>query len=271
MLSQNRNTIMLTLASTVVSLTSLGGVVNAQQFQYPPSNLAPQVQQYTAPVASQVTKPVANTQVRSTRYAPVAPYPMQRNGYMQQRSRQAPQAMYARPNTLAPSATRTYSNNAPNYGNPYNQYQRVPNSQYNNPYNSYNNRYNTYKSYNNPYNNPYNRRAANNSPFNNFGGGPFNGNNPPWEEWPFGAPDSFWNRKEFPFKDQNPVDWFQPDDPKEGAAVMWDDMIAGPDDLGTMPGGWTVPSISVPNPVDLEDQLEQASKEIPDLIRIYSE
>ncbi|MCK5697427.1 MAG: hypothetical protein KAI02_04640, partial [Gammaproteobacteria bacterium] len=96
-------------------------------------------------------------------------------------------------------------------------------------------------------------------------------NNAPWEEWPFGAPDSFWNRKELPFKAQNPVDWFQPTDPKEGMAVMWDDLIAAPDDLGTMPGGWTVPSISVPNPVDLEDQLEQASKEIPDLIRIYSE
>jgi len=74
-----------------------------------------------------------------------------------------------------------------------------------------------------------------------------------------------------PFKDQKPSDWFQPGDPKEGAAIMWDDLISAPDDIGTMPGGWTPPSISVPNPVDLEDQFEKASKEVPDLIRVYSD
>ena len=158
-------------------------------------------------------------------------------------------------------------NNRPAYGNPYSTgpYRGGP---YNNPYNR------------GPYNNPYNRGSNNgpfgnspfgSNPFSNFGGGPFNGDSAPWETWPFGSRDSFWSRKEFPFKEQNPTDWFQPDDPKEGMAVMWDDLIAAPDDLGTMPGGWNVPSISVPNPVDLEDQLEKASKEIPDLIRVYND
>lgn len=104
-----------------------------------------------------------------------------------------------------------------------------------------------------------------------MGFGPFNGNDAPWETWPFGNKDSFWSRKEFPFKRQNPGDWFKPNDPKEGLAVMWDDLISAPDDLGTMPGGWNVPSISTPNPVDLEDQLQKASKEVPDLIRVYNE
>ncbi len=120
-----------------------------------------------------------------------------------------------------------------------------------------------------PVNNPNAGRRGGSGPFKNMGFGPFNGNDAPWETWPFGSKDSFWSRKEFPLKNQHPSDWFNPGDPKEGLAVMWDDLIAAPDDLGTMPGGWNVPSVRVPNPVDLEDQLEKASKEVPDLIRVY--
>ena len=136
-----------------------------------------------------------------------------------------------------------------------------------------------------PYGNPYNRGPYGGGPygggpfggspfggnnfFDNFGFGPFNRNTAPWETWPFGSRDSFWSRKDFPFDNQSPTDWFDPNDPKEGLAIMWEDLISAPDDLGTMPGGWHVPSISTPNPVDLEDQMEEASKEVPDLIRIY--
>ncbi len=121
-----------------------------------------------------------------------------------------------------------------------------------------------------PVNNPNTgRRGGGSGPFKNMGFGPFNGNDAPWETWPFGSKDSFWSRKEFPLKNQHPSDWFNPGDPKEGLAVMWDDLIAAPDDIGTMPGGWNIPSVRVPNPVDLEDQLEKASKEVPDLIRVY--
>ncbi len=121
-----------------------------------------------------------------------------------------------------------------------------------------------------PVNNPNTgRHGGGSGPFKNMGFGPFNGNDAPWETWPFGSKDSFWSRKEFPLKNQHPSDWFNPGDPKEGLAVMWDDLIAAPDDIGTMPGGWNIPSVRVPNPVDLEDQLEKASKELPDLIRVY--
>jgi hypothetical protein len=129
-----------------------------------------------------------------------------------------------------------------------------------------------------PYSRQYNRGPNSGGPFggdnffDKFGFGPFSkGGGAPWEKWPFGGKDSFWSRKESPFNNQNPSDWFQPEDPKEGLAIMWDDLISAPDDIGTMPGGWYVPSVSVPNPVDLEDQFEKASKEVPDLIRIYTD
>ena len=127
-----------------------------------------------------------------------------------------------------------------------------------------------------PYGSPYNRGSQNSGPFSgnnpmdNFGFGPFNRDTAPWETWPFGGRDSLWNRKELPFKNQSPADWVNPGDPKEGLAIMWEDLISAPDELGEMPGGWYVPSISVPNPVDLEDQMEKASKEVPDLIRVYN-
>ena len=295
MLSKKHKTIILSLTSVVIGVTALGGVVNAQnaantqnaittqnnfgtqEYKFPPADAVKQIKPQSAPAVNQVTKPVANTQPGRRAQTYPMPYPAQR----------------AAPYYGGPGAPRPYNmpyNNRPVYGNvpygrqynpgPYNNsYNRGP---YNNPYNRgpYNNPYNR-GPYNNPYNrgpynNPYNRDSNNGpfgggSPFDNFGGGPFNSNNPPWEEWPLGAPDSFWNRKENPFKNQNPTDWFQPEDPKEGMAVMWDDLIAAPDDLGTMPGGWNVPSISVPNPVDLEDQLEEASKEVPDLIRVYND
>jgi hypothetical protein len=310
MLSQNLKIIKVTLTSVVIAVTALGGVVNAQQsgvnaqqnvvnaqnsfnnhkYKFPPANALQEIQLQSPTAVSQVTKPVSNTQPVRTAQAYPMPYPGQRQAPRAAPMRSGPGTpmrsgpgtpMRSGPGTpmrsgpgapmrSGPGAPPPYGmpyNNRPAYGNPYSNapYNRGP---YNNPYNR------------GPYNNPYNRGSNSgpfgnspfgNNPFSNFGGGPFNGDSAPWETWPFGSRDSFWSRKEFPFKNQNPTDWFQPGDPKEGAAIMWDDMISSPDDLGTMPGGWNIPSISVPNPVDLEDQLEKASKEIPDLIRVYND
>ncbi|WP_214660542.1 hypothetical protein [sulfur-oxidizing endosymbiont of Gigantopelta aegis] len=228
-----------------------------QQYRFPPADVLQQRKQ--APAHNQVTRPVANAQpmARPNNQAPRFPRPYPAQGAIQQRP--MPQNRY--PN-MAPNygAPRPYGmpNQGPYRGNPYN------NNPYNRPYNG-----NPYAQ--GPYGNPYNRGPYGPSQNTPFGGSPFGGNSAPWESWPFGARDSFWNRKEMPFKTQNPTDWFQPGDPKEGMAIMWDDLIAAPDDIGTMPGGWNVPSISVPNPVDLEDQLEKASKEVPSLIRVYSD
>ncbi|MCU7938681.1 MAG: hypothetical protein KZQ64_16185 [gamma proteobacterium symbiont of Bathyaustriella thionipta] len=305
MLSQNHKSIIVTLTSVVIGITTLGGVVNAQQgvvnaqqnvvnapqtvvntqpnnfnmqdYQFPPANAVPQIKTQSASAVSQMAKPVTNKQPRRLAQAYPMPYPAQARPAPRPAPYGAPRppaygsAPYGGPGARPmpapfPAPMRSGPGTPPPYGMPYNN--RPP--AYGNPYS------------NGPYNrgpyNPYNRGPYNNnngpfgnSPFKNFGGGPFNSNSAPWETWPFGARDSFWSRKEFPFNEQNPTDWFQPGDPKEGMAVMWDDLIAAPDDLGTMPGGWNVPSISVPNPVDLEDQLEEASKEIPDLIRIYND
>ncbi|MCN4145029.1 MAG: hypothetical protein LC437_08405 [Thiohalomonas sp.] len=278
MLSQNHKIIKITLTSVVIAVTTLGGVVNAQRnIVNTQNNFNKQEYKFPPATVTQVTKPVSNTQPVRTAQAYPMPHPGQRQAPRAPasapygRPRSVPmQALFSAPMRSGPAAPPPYGmpyNNRPVYGNPYSKapYNRGP---YNNPYNR------------SPYNNPYNRGSNSgpfgnspfgNNPFSNFGSGPFNGDSAPWETWPFGSRDSFWSRKEFPFKEQNPTDWFQPGDPKEGIAVMWDDLIAAPDDLGTMPGGWNVPSISVPNPVDLEDQLEKASKEIPDLIRVYND
>ncbi len=256
MLSQHRKTIKITITSFVIASAIMGGAVNAEQvnteqngfnndqFKFPPTNATQQISQRrgsyaNSPYVNQGSRPVINAQPgRPTQGYPM-PYPSQRG---------------MNPNRPPNYAARgPYGPGPQPYGNPYAQ------GPYGNPYNQ------------GPYGNPYNRGPNNSGPFKNFGGGPFNSNSAPWETWPFGGRDSFWSRKELPFKNQNPTDWFKPGDPKEGMAVMWDDLIAAPDDLGTMPGGWHVPAVSVPNPVDLEDQLEKASKEVPDLIRVYND
>lgn len=281
MLSQHKKTIQITITSFVIASAILGGAVSAEQrvingqtvvngqrvingqtavsaeqtvisternrfnndqFQFPPANALEQISQRRAPSANQGSRPVMNTQPGRPAQNYPMPYPSQRG--------------------MNPNRPPNYAARGP-YGPRPQPYAQGP---YGNPYNQ------------GPYGNPYNRGPYNNnngpfggSPFKNFGGGPFNNNSAPWETWPLGGRDSFWSRKELPFKNQNPTDWFKPGDPKEGMAVMWDDLIAAPDDLGTMPGGWHVPAVSVPNPVDLEDQLEKASKEIPDLIRVYND
>jgi len=288
MCSQNRKTIITAIATIAIAVTSLGGVANGQnvvntqnvpqpqEYQFPPSNAVPQYQAKSAPVASRTRQPLVRQPVRAGYTPRPAPYQIRSpRPYAPPRAQQYRPAPYANPNLrpMSQPVQRPVAFHpavaprpaAQPYAMPYNNRPAYAGSgPYGNPYNQRSQPYP-------PYNNSYNHRSSNKGPFDQFGGGPFNSNNPPWEEWPFGAPDSFWNRKENPFKEQNPTDWFQPEDPKEGMAVMWDDLIAAPDDLGTMPGGWTVPSVRVPNPVDLEDQLERASKEIPDLIEVYTD
>ncbi len=292
MLSKKRKSIIVTCTSVFIGASTLGGAVSAEQravsagqnYQFPPANAVQsidvqnrqQIQSYPIPYPAQKTAPKSNSNVRIYGNTPAEPTAQNRIKSAPVRSAPYSAMPYANPYNRPPmyqAPLKRPPMNQARYGTPV--YTPRPyGNPYNNPYNS---------PYNNPYYNPYNRTPFNNgsfanrpfgnSPFNNFGGGPFNnnGNGAPWEQWPFGARDSFWNRKEFPFKNQHPSDWFQPSDPKEGAAIMWDDLIAAPDDLGTMPGGWYVPAVSVPNPVDLEDQLEKASKEIPDLIRVYND
>ncbi|MCU7835672.1 MAG: hypothetical protein KZQ83_10540 [gamma proteobacterium symbiont of Taylorina sp.] len=304
MLLNYKKTIHILFSSLVLTSISAGGVVNAGQtvvstgqnavstepkmlqtrqitprnYRFPPPNALRQLPTQ-APVSrtAKPTAPVINRPIRPAagRMPPyyARPRPMPYPGRHQYAPPMPPQ--HSMPNNgIADSAYSTRPKSVPIAppfgpgGSPaYGKRSYGPGAYNANPYNR--GQYNA-----GPYNRgPYgNNSPFSNNPMDNFGFGPFskNSNTAPWETWPFGGRDSLWNRREMPFKNQSPTDWFQPGDPKEGMAIMWDDLISSPDELGEMPGGWNVPSISVPNPVDLEDQLEKASKEVPDLIRIYN-
>ncbi len=74
-----------------------------------------------------------------------------------------------------------------------------------------------------------------------------------------------WGRK------GGPEAWLNFDDPKEGAAQMWEDMINTPHGVGTLPGGWQAPSISVPNPIDVGEEFKNTAKDMPNQMRNLSE
>ncbi len=72
-------------------------------------------------------------------------------------------------------------------------------------------------------------------------------------------------------KNGGPSEWFDMSDPKEGAAVAWEDMLDTPNALGTMPGGWKAPSISVPNPIDVGEEFKNTAKDMPGEMRDFSD
>jgi hypothetical protein len=54
---------------------------------------------------------------------------------------------------------------------------------------------------------------------------------------------------------------------KDRFANRWDDMLNAPSDMGELPGGYTAPSISAPNPVDVGDEFQDAARDAPDQMR----
>ena len=54
---------------------------------------------------------------------------------------------------------------------------------------------------------------------------------------------------------------------KDKFADRWDDMLNAPSDMGEMPGGFTAPSVSVPNPVEVGDEFDDAARDAPDQMR----
>ena len=54
---------------------------------------------------------------------------------------------------------------------------------------------------------------------------------------------------------------------REWFADSWDDMINAPADMGEMPGGWSAPTISTPNPVDVGDEFGTAAQDMPTQMR----
>ncbi len=70
--------------------------------------------------------------------------------------------------------------------------------------------------------------------------------------------NKFWGRS-------GPSTWMNPG--KGNWENSWDDMINAPSRMGEMPGGWTAPEVTVPNPIDMGDQIQDNVKDLPDQMR----
>jgi len=70
--------------------------------------------------------------------------------------------------------------------------------------------------------------------------------------------NKFWGRS-------GPGTWVNPN--KGNMERGWDDMINAPSRMGEMPGGWSAPEVSMPNPVDIGDQMQDNAKDLPDQVR----
>lgn len=81
---------------------------------------------------------------------------------------------------------------------------------------------------------------------------PYRRNNNGWDN------NRFWGRS-------GPNTWMHPN--KRNWENGWDDMINAPSRMGEMPGGWTAPEVTMPNPIDMGDQFQDNVKDLPDQIR----
>ncbi len=153
-------------------------------------------------------------------------------------------------------------NQAPPAGGGYGGYPPPPNYGYN--------RGNNYAPYGGSgFNGPWNNRGYN-TPWNNrgfngpWGGGPsFNG---PWNRgnsnfMPWNNRGG-WGNGRNPFGNRGFGSWMNPN--KRNMADNWDDMLNAPSRMGEMPGGWTAPSVSMPNPIDVGDEFSDAARDLPD-------
>lgn len=93
------------------------------------------------------------------------------------------------------------------------------------------------------------------------------GNFPGWGDGFFGGfgPQSW--QGVTPWGNDVPFRWIDPTDPRSSLGDIWDDALNTPNTLGRMPPGWTAPYISVPNPIDVEEEFERNARNFPDEMR----
>jgi len=194
------------------------------------------------------------------------PYYPAQPGTMAPYQNQMPSQPYPmRSAPMPPRQSYNYPNRAP-YNAPYNAPYRMP---YGAPAPM-----NRPPVYNSPRpGNPYGNRPMYGNP--RFGGTPYRGfNRGSRSPIPFESNFTPWSTRfweemgeggENPFKDME--DWVDFKEPREGIANAWEDMINAPHEVGQMPGGWTAPSISVPNPVDVQKEFQETGKRVPDEMR----
>jgi hypothetical protein len=73
-----------------------------------------------------------------------------------------------------------------------------------------------------------------------------------------------WGSNKF-WGNSGPSKWMSPN--KRNWENSWDDMINAPSRMGEMPGGWTAPEVSVPNPIDMGDQMQDNVRDLPDQMK----
>jgi hypothetical protein len=73
-----------------------------------------------------------------------------------------------------------------------------------------------------------------------------------------------WNNNKF-WGRSGPSTWMNPG--KRNWENSWDDMMNAPSRMGEMPGGWTAPEVTVPNPIDMGDQMQDNVKDLPEQIK----
>jgi hypothetical protein len=101
----------------------------------------------------------------------------------------------------------------------------------------------------------------------------------PYQGTPYGyndGPSAFNTPGYNPYRDNNrnrnkfwgnsgPGTWMNPN--KGNMERGWDDMINSPSRMGKMPGGWTAPEVTMPNPVDMGDQIQENVQDLPEQVR----
>ena len=170
-----------------------------------------------------------------------------------------PPANYPAPNinrTAPPPPTGPYSGAPapqPNYGNA-----PAPRGQYRGPYNGPSN---GPSAFNTPGYNQYRGNRGNRGSSMPWGGGnssmPWGGGNNRYGNNRSGN-NKFWGRS-------GPSTWMNPS--KDNWENSWDDMINSPSRMGEMPGGWTAPEVTMPNPVDMGDQMQDNMQDLPEQMK----
>ncbi|RMG36781.1 MAG: hypothetical protein D6720_04360 [Gammaproteobacteria bacterium] len=110
---------------------------------------------------------------------------------------------------------------------------------------------------------PFAYRKWKDHPMKNFPWGDF----PGWGEGFFGnfGPDQW--KGVTPWGNDVPFKWIDPSDPEESIAEMWEDALNTPNSMGRLPPGFTMPYISVPNPIDVENEFERNARNSPNEFR----
>jgi len=76
--------------------------------------------------------------------------------------------------------------------------------------------------------------------------------------------NSGWNNNKFWGK-SGPSRWMNPN--KGNMEQGWDDMINAPSRMGDMPGGWSAPEVTMPNPIDMGDQMQDNVQDLPEQMK----